>query len=250
MIARASAQTTFAPFYDRNGAAASLRSEPVQRIAAIPSPQPTDSDLQEDRVTLSPTGLDRSRRTVDQTADGNVPAGEETAATTQPAQTDKGNSGQALTEADLKIVRELKQRDREVKSHEQAHLATAGQYARGGASYTYQQGPDGRRYAVGGEVPIDVGKEKTPEETIQKMRTVRSAALAPASPSPADRSIAATASANEAQARQEMQAAQAEERAEQRQQASTDARRPDQATTEGVASGQGLRRRAPLDVIA
>jgi hypothetical protein len=150
----------------------------------------------------------------------------------------------------LKIVRELKQRDREVKSHEQAHLATAGQYARGGASYTYQQGPDGRRYAVGGEVPIDVGKEKTPEETIQKMRTVRSAALAPASPSPADRSIAATASANEAQARQEMQAAQAEERAEQRQQASTDARRPDQATTEGVASGQGLRRRAPLDVIA
>ncbi|NOQ47505.1 MAG: catalase, partial [Desulfobulbaceae bacterium] len=99
---------------------------------------------------------------------------------------------------------ELKQRDREVRAHEQAHLANAGQYA-GGPSYSYQQGPDGKRYAVGGEVPIDVSKKRTPEQTIQKMRTVRRAALAPANPSSADRSIAASASRKEAEARRELQ---------------------------------------------
>jgi hypothetical protein len=105
---------------------------------------------------------------------------------------------------DIKQLQELKLRDREVRTHEQAHLAIAGQYSRGGASYTYQKGPDGVSYAVGGEVGIDVGKERTPEATIAKMQTIKRAALAPASPSGADRSIAAHASTIEAQARQEI----------------------------------------------
>ena len=57
---------------------------------------------------------------------------------------------------------------------------------------------------MGGEVGIDVGKERTPEATIAKMQTIKRAALAPASPSAADRSIAAHASVMEAQARQEI----------------------------------------------
>ncbi len=115
--------------------------------------------------------------------------------------------------AELRMVERLKLRDREVKAHELAHLANAGQYATGGPSYTYQQGPDGRRYAVGGEVPIDISAEQTPEATIQKMRTVRRAAMAPANPSAADRNIAALAGRKEAEARQKMRQEESEEQA-------------------------------------
>jgi len=112
---------------------------------------------------------------------------------------------QELTQEDLKRITELQKRDKEVRTHEQAHLSAAGQYAAGGASFSYTTGPDGKRYVNSGSVPIDLGKEKTPEATIQKMRTVRRAALAPADPSGADRNIAAEASAKEAQAMKEVQ---------------------------------------------
>lgn len=117
---------------------------------------------------------------------------------------EKGFDQQALTEEEVRQLSVLKKRDTEVKAHEQAHLAAAGQYAAGGASFSYQTGPDGRRYATGGEVPIDIGKESSPEATIQKMRTVKRAALAPANPSSADRSIAAQATSMEAQAMGEL----------------------------------------------
>ena len=101
-------------------------------------------------------------------------------------------------------VRELEQIDREVRAHEAAHMAVGGQYA-GGASYTYTVGPDGKRYAVGGEVPISAPRGSTPEETIQIMQQVRAAALAPGSPSGQDRQVAAAAASAEAQARMELQ---------------------------------------------
>ena len=109
-----------------------------------------------------------------------------------------------LDEQELQELQQLKIRDSEVRAHEQAHLASAGQYARGGASFTFQKGPNGVSYAVGGEVGIDVGREKTPEATISKMQIIKRAALAPASPSAADRSIAAKARLMESQARQEL----------------------------------------------
>ena len=114
------------------------------------------------------------------------------------------DSEQELSSEELKEVEILKQRDVEVKQHEQAHKAAAGQYARGGASFEYQVGPDGKRYAVGGEVQIDVGEGRTPEETIQKTHIVRQAALAPANPSAQDRRVAAQASSMEQTARKEI----------------------------------------------
>ncbi|MBU1568260.1 MAG: hypothetical protein KJ630_21885 [Proteobacteria bacterium] len=114
------------------------------------------------------------------------------------------NDTVGLNKEEVRQLQELKQRDIEVRSHEQAHLAAAGQYVRGGASFTYQKGPDGASYAVGGEVGIDIGKENTPEATITKMQVIRRAALAPASPSGADRSIASAAGKMESQARQEV----------------------------------------------
>ncbi len=98
----------------------------------------------------------------------------------------------------------LKARDREVRAHERAHQAAGGQHA-GAASYTFQKGPDGRSYAVGGEVPIDASEIKgDPQATIEKMQQVKAAALAPAEPSGQDRKVAALADSKIAQARAEL----------------------------------------------
>lgn len=116
---------------------------------------------------------------------------------------EKDARGQPLSEGEQNQLRELKNRDQEVRTHEQAHKSVGGSYA-GAVSYDYQQGPDGNRYAVGGEVSIDTSSEREPEATIAKMRRVRAAAMAPADPSPQDRSVAAQASQTEAQARKEL----------------------------------------------
>lgn len=109
-----------------------------------------------------------------------------------------------LTESEQKEVEKLKKRDAEVKAHEMAHMAAGGQYA-GVASFEYETGPNGVKYAVGGEVPIDVSEVPgDPQATITKMGVVKKAALAPASPSAADRSIAASASMKEMEARSEV----------------------------------------------
>lgn len=92
--------------------------------------------------------------------------------------------------AEQQELRELQARDQEVRAHEQAHATVGGRYA-GTPSYDYQQGPDGRRYAIGGEVHIDLAPVAgDPQATMQKMQQVKAAALAPAEPSAADRSIA------------------------------------------------------------
>ncbi len=102
-------------------------------------------------------------------------------------------------------VQELQRRDREVRRHEQAHAAAAGQYARGGPSYEFVTGPDGQRYASGGEVNIDTTPvADDPQATVAKMQQVRRAALAPASPSSQDRAVAAKAQAQEQKARAEI----------------------------------------------
>jgi hypothetical protein len=129
----------------------------------------------------------------------------------QPAKGGKsGSSGnKELTEDEKKQVEELKATDQKVRAHEQAHVGAGGGVVKGGASYQYTTGPDGNRYAVGGEVPIDASPVKgNPRATIQKMQTVIRAALAPADPSGQDRSVAAQASQAMAQAQQEMNKAQ------------------------------------------
>lgn len=113
-------------------------------------------------------------------------------------------SANELTTQELHIINDLKLRDRNVRQHEQAHKAVAGSYAIGGPFYQYQTGPDGKRYAVGGHVSIDTGKEADPEATIRKMDTVRRAALAPSDPSPQDRSVAAQATRSKQEALMEL----------------------------------------------
>jgi hypothetical protein len=101
------------------------------------------------------------------------------------------------------IVGELKQTEREVVAHEAAHRAVGGRFA-GPVSYTYTEGPDGKKYITGGEVPINVPATDDPEETARNMEQVARAALAPADPSGQDLSVAAQAAAAAAQARQQI----------------------------------------------
>ncbi len=101
-------------------------------------------------------------------------------------------------------LRKLQARDREVRAHEQAHVAASGGYLQGGINYTYTKGSDNKMYAIGGSVSLDVSPiPGDPEATAQKARTIRAAALAPANPSAQDQSVAAQASAMELQARRE-----------------------------------------------
>ena len=58
-----------------------------------------------------------------------------------------------------------------------AHITAGGRYITSGANFTYKRGPDGRSYAVGGEISIDTAPiPGDPQATIQKMRQVKSAA--------------------------------------------------------------------------
>ncbi len=116
----------------------------------------------------------------------------------------RGIDGEALSPPELAEISLLEKTDTAVRAHEQAHLAVAGSLARGGADFDYKTGPDGRRYAVGGEVAIDTSRGDSPEKTLAKMRTVRAAALAPADPSPQDRKVAAQATVAMTEAVQEI----------------------------------------------
>ncbi len=122
------------------------------------------------------------------------------------ASTDDANLEQAeqLSDSQKEEVRKLKQRDREVRAHEQSHRAAGGQYA-GAVSLDYTRGPDGNSYATEGSVPIDLSAVKDdPAATIRKMQQVKRAALAPGDPSGADRQIASQAAQIEQQAQAEL----------------------------------------------
>ncbi|WP_369602689.1 putative metalloprotease CJM1_0395 family protein [Hahella sp. SMD15-11] len=120
------------------------------------------------------------------------------------------DAGGKADPAVLAQIRRLSQIDQQVKQHEQAHASVGGQLA-GAPSFDFETGPDGRRYAVAGEVPIDASPVPgNPEATLRKMEQVRRAALAPADPSPQDRLVAAKATQAMLQARAEMLAQQRE----------------------------------------
>jgi len=148
----------------------------------------------------------------------------------QNAKSEKSTEGQTISANEgIKEKRELvveqqkieslKSRDREVRAHEQAHSSVGGT-STGAPSFTYQVGPDGKKYAVGGEVSVDLSTVSgDPQATITKMQKVYSAALAPADPSSQDHRVAASASRAILQAQTEilssLNAAESENKAEQ-----------------------------------
>lgn len=123
-----------------------------------------------------------------------------------PAATEQQNAANNdLSAEEQAEVQKLKQRDTEVRAHEQAHLSAAGGIATSGASFSFQRGPNGQRYAIGGEVQIDSSPVAgDPAATIRKADIIKRAALAPAAPSSQDQKVAAQATATAAKARAEL----------------------------------------------
>lgn len=120
-------------------------------------------------------------------------------------------SGQQEQQKQQRRVEVLVERDLEVRKHEQAHQATGGEHA-GSPTYAFAVGPDGKRYATGGEVAIEIAVvHGDPAATLAKIQQVRAAALAPVEPSSQDLSVARSATAKEAQARKALMAAGSEE---------------------------------------
>ena len=118
--------------------------------------------------------------------------------------TSKGDSLELSQGAQNQLAK-LKQRDREVRAHEAAHMSVGGGLVRSGASYTFQEGPDGNRYAVGGEVQLDASAvANNPRATLVKAQQLHAAALAPANPSAQDQAVAASANAMAMQASMEL----------------------------------------------
>lgn len=118
-----------------------------------------------------------------------------------------GNSPRQLSADEQKQIDQLAATDRKVRAHEQAHVSAGGELVRGGASFTYQRGPDGKSYAVAGEVQIDTSAGKDASATLSKAARIRAAALAPADPSSQDRQVAAEAGRMEIEAQAEMRLA-------------------------------------------
>lgn len=124
---------------------------------------------------------------------------------TEPRKT--SDPASELSPEEERLLQRLKQRDSEVRIHERQHLAAAGGYVKSGPVYDYTVGPDGKRYAVGGHVSLDMSPiPNNPEATIRKAQIIKKAALTPADPSAADRSVAALAANMELKARKQLQA--------------------------------------------
>ena len=133
------------------------------------------------------------------------PLDAEKASTSHPAHEETQTRKNEPNHEHQSKINELKNRDREVRAHEAAHKAAAGSLAKGGASFSYTRGPDGKLYAVGGEVSIDTSRVAgDPQATLQKANLIRAAALAPAQPSAQDRAVAAQAGIMAAEARAEL----------------------------------------------
>ncbi|MES1172643.1 MAG: putative metalloprotease CJM1_0395 family protein [Bacteroidota bacterium] len=156
-------------------------------------------------VLMSPDARARSREDDGQVdLPGSASAeDDETATLTHHSET-KAPNGKPLSDQQARQVEQLRARDTEVRAHEAAHLAASGGLG-GSPTFDYALGPDGKRYAVGGEVSVDTSPGRTPEETIARARTLRAAATAPADPSAQDMSVAAAAARMEAQAQSALQ---------------------------------------------
>lgn len=116
-----------------------------------------------------------------------------------------------LTPEQKQEVAKMQKTDADVKAHEQAHKAAAGGLNTSAANYQYEEGPDGNKYAVAGDVSISYREGSDPEENLRNAQALKRAALAPADPSSTDKAVASSADAKIAEAQRQIQEQQQEE---------------------------------------
>ncbi len=227
-----------------------LQPLPEAGIASGPPPKTPTELYSGSGVYSKPKSRDASENT------GNVAASQDTDKNTNNDATAEAKSSSSPNLYDSKLsqrekleVAELRMADMEVKSHERAHLAAAGQYARSGANYKYVRGPDGKEYAVAGEVQIDTSEESTPQMTITKMDVVQRAALAPANPSAQDRQVAAGAVNRKLAAYEELRLQRNLESAKQKEKATTETEKKQTAYDPAKEDDQTSRTKTPANDI-
>lgn len=130
------------------------------------------------------------------------------------SKTTEKKSSDDLTPEEQQELAKLKETDMKVKAHEQAHMAAAAGINASAPSYDYQEGPDGQKYAVGGEVSISFSTTGDPEKDKVSAETMKRAALAPADPSSQDRSVARNADKMIAENEQKIEELKEQERAQ------------------------------------
>ena len=117
---------------------------------------------------------------------------------------EQNQAKEELTTQEKQELAKLKITDAEVKRHENAHKAMAAGLQTSGPNYEYETGPDGKKYAVAGDVNISYQKSSDPEVNLKNAQKLKAAALAPADPSAQDRSVARKADVEIAKAKQEI----------------------------------------------
>lgn len=92
-----------------------------------------------------------------------------------------------------RVLDKFEASDANIRSHEQSHASSIHAST---PQYNYQQGPDGKLYAVGGNVRMDTSIPKDPAQAAAKMDNLSQAAGAPHDLSAADAQISRTANLN------------------------------------------------------
>ncbi|MGB5866535.1 MAG: putative metalloprotease CJM1_0395 family protein [Arcobacteraceae bacterium] len=93
-----------------------------------------------------------------------------------------------------RVLEKFKNKDAQIRTHEQVHASIG--HTTSPISYSYQQGPDGKMYAVGGNVRMDTSIPDDPKAAAFKLDVLQKAASGPADTSGADNMIATQSNLN------------------------------------------------------
>lgn len=104
-----------------------------------------------------------------------------------------GGSENGLSAEEREVVRQLQVADTGVRTHEAQHLRAAGGLATGTPDFVFQQGPDGKYYAVAGAVGIQTTATTDPEKAARQSQALALAASAPSDASAQDNAVAGKA---------------------------------------------------------
>lgn len=108
---------------------------------------------------------------------------------------EKGTLASNVDEKDFqRVLEKFKNTDAKIRSHEQIHASIG--HTTTPISYTYQEGPDGKMYAVGGHVRLDTSIPDDPKAAQFKLDQIRKSASAPVDSSGADSMISSQANLN------------------------------------------------------
>lgn len=93
-----------------------------------------------------------------------------------------------------RVIEKFRSKDAEIRTHEQVHASIG--HTTTPISYSYQQGPDGKMYAIGGSVRFDTSIPDDPKAAAFKLDMLQKAASGPAQMSGADGAIATQSNLN------------------------------------------------------